>query len=182
MWNYDLNTKVLIQTKVLSVPWPQLNWDGLGRVGPESCGIHTGLPWMVKLSWTTCYFENSNWCLIDFFQAGSKKPFLIALTISAFSLCVIVIVCICMVRVWPRNYECRPSVFSCCLVVLKGAVSLCSSRTPAMIGCSFVVDREYFGEIGLLDPGMEVYGGENIELGMRVRTTANCYQSCWKWF
>ncbi|MBV94365.1 Polypeptide N-acetylgalactosaminyltransferase 9, partial [Eschrichtius robustus] len=40
-------------------------------------------------------------------------------------------------------------------------------RTPAMIGCSFVVDREYFGDIGLLDPGMEVYGGENIELGMR---------------
>lgn len=44
----------------------------------------------------------------------------------------------------------------------------CETRTPAMIGCSFVVDREYFGEIGLLDPGMEVYGGENIELGMRV--------------
>ncbi|KAM9118138.1 polypeptide N-acetylgalactosaminyltransferase 9 isoform 2-T2 [Pangshura tecta] len=41
-------------------------------------------------------------------------------------------------------------------------------KTPAMIGCSFVVNREYFGEIGLLDPGMEVYGGENIELGMRV--------------
>ncbi|KAI4568713.1 hypothetical protein MJG53_014331 [Ovis ammon polii x Ovis aries] len=41
-------------------------------------------------------------------------------------------------------------------------------RTPAMIGCSFVVDREYFGDIGLLDPGMEVYGGENIELGMRA--------------
>ncbi|PNI16037.1 LOW QUALITY PROTEIN: GALNT9 isoform 6, partial [Pan troglodytes] len=40
-------------------------------------------------------------------------------------------------------------------------------RTPAMIGCSFVVDREYFGDIGLLDPGMEVYGGENVELGMR---------------
>lgn len=42
-----------------------------------------------------------------------------------------------------------------------------------MIGCSFVVDREYFGQIGLLDPGMEVYGGENIELGMRVRREAN---------
>jgi hypothetical protein len=37
-----------------------------------------------------------------------------------------------------------------------------------MIGCSFVVDRGYFGDIGLLDPGMEVYGAENIELGMRV--------------
>ncbi|XP_008851962.1 polypeptide N-acetylgalactosaminyltransferase 9 isoform X3 [Nannospalax galili] len=44
-------------------------------------------------------------------------------------------------------------------------------RTPAMIGCSFVVDREYFGDIGLLDPGMEVYGAENIELGMRVRNS-----------
>ncbi|XP_060048684.1 polypeptide N-acetylgalactosaminyltransferase 9 isoform X2 [Erinaceus europaeus] len=41
-------------------------------------------------------------------------------------------------------------------------------RTPAMIGCSFMVDREYFRDIGLLDPGMEVYGAENIELGMRV--------------
>lgn len=40
-----------------------------------------------------------------------------------------------------------------------------------MIGCSFVVDRQYFGDIGLLDPGMEVYGGENIELGMRVSGT-----------
>ncbi|XP_016321017.1 putative polypeptide N-acetylgalactosaminyltransferase-like protein 3 [Sinocyclocheilus anshuiensis] len=41
-------------------------------------------------------------------------------------------------------------------------------RTPAMIGCSFVVNREYFGELGLLDAGMDVYGGENIELGIRV--------------
>lgn len=48
------------------------------------------------------------------------------------------------------------------------SLSLRPTRTPAMIGCSFVVDREYFGDIGLLDPGMEVYGGENIELGMRV--------------
>ncbi|KAG7480149.1 polypeptide N-acetylgalactosaminyltransferase 17 [Solea senegalensis] len=41
-------------------------------------------------------------------------------------------------------------------------------RTPAMIGCSFVVNRDYFGELGLLDSGMDVYGGENIELGIRV--------------
>lgn len=52
--------------------------------------------------------------------------------------------------------------------MFMSVLCLCSSRTPAMIGCSFVVDREYFGQIGLLDPGMEVYGGENIELGMRV--------------
>ncbi|XP_015193909.1 polypeptide N-acetylgalactosaminyltransferase 18 isoform X2 [Lepisosteus oculatus] len=40
-------------------------------------------------------------------------------------------------------------------------------RSPALIGC-FVVDRQYFEEIGLLDEGMEVYGGENVELGVRV--------------
>ncbi|XP_047658191.1 polypeptide N-acetylgalactosaminyltransferase 18a [Tachysurus fulvidraco] len=40
-------------------------------------------------------------------------------------------------------------------------------RSPALIGC-FVVDRRYFEEIGLLDEGMEVYGGENVELGIRV--------------
>ncbi|XP_023680315.1 polypeptide N-acetylgalactosaminyltransferase 18-like isoform X3 [Paramormyrops kingsleyae] len=40
-------------------------------------------------------------------------------------------------------------------------------RSPALIGC-FVVDREYFEEIGLLDEGMEVYGGENVELSVRV--------------
>ncbi|KAG8001806.1 Polypeptide N-acetylgalactosaminyltransferase 17 [Nibea albiflora] len=40
--------------------------------------------------------------------------------------------------------------------------------TPAMIGCSFVANRDYFGELGLLDSGMDVYGGENIELGIRV--------------
>ncbi|XP_049582871.1 polypeptide N-acetylgalactosaminyltransferase 17 isoform X2 [Syngnathus scovelli] len=40
--------------------------------------------------------------------------------------------------------------------------------SPAMIGCSFVVNRLFFGEIGLLDPGMDVYGGENIELGIKV--------------
>lgn len=44
------------------------------------------------------------------------------------------------------------------------------NRSPALIGC-FVVDREYFEEIGLLDEGMEVYGGENVELGIRVKHT-----------
>lgn len=30
------------------------------------------------------------------------------------------------------------------------------------------MDRKYFEEIGLLDEGMEIYGGENVELGIRV--------------
>lgn len=46
-----------------------------------------------------------------------------------------------------------------------------------MIGC-FVVDRLYFEEIGLLDEGMEVYGGENVELGIRVSNSAS---HSWSW-
>lgn len=33
-----------------------------------------------------------------------------------------------------------------------------------------VADRSFLGEIGSLDAGMEVYGGENVELGIRVRS------------
>uniref|UniRef100_A0A1A7Y766 Polypeptide N-acetylgalactosaminyltransferase n=1 Tax=Iconisemion striatum TaxID=60296 RepID=A0A1A7Y766_9TELE len=42
-------------------------------------------------------------------------------------------------------------------------------KSPSIMGI-MVVDRKYFGEIGLLDEGMEVYGGENVELGIRVWT------------
>lgn len=45
-----------------------------------------------------------------------------------------------------------------------------------MIGCSYVVNREYFGELGLLDAGMDVYGGENIELGIRVSVSPLSFQ------
>lgn len=40
-----------------------------------------------------------------------------------------------------------------------------------------MVDREYFEEIGLLDEGMEIYGGENVELGIRVSLFMNLDQS-----
>ncbi|XP_077452243.1 polypeptide N-acetylgalactosaminyltransferase 18-like [Stigmatopora argus] len=40
-------------------------------------------------------------------------------------------------------------------------------RSPALIGC-FVVERKYFEEIGLLDEGMDIYGGENVELSIRI--------------
>lgn len=32
-----------------------------------------------------------------------------------------------------------------------------------------VGDRKFLEEIGALDAGMTVYGGENVELGIRVR-------------
>lgn len=47
-----------------------------------------------------------------------------------------------------------------------------------MIGCSFVANRHFFGELGLLDPGMDVYGGENIELGIRVSVLKYLHVIC----
>ncbi|CAB1322923.1 unnamed protein product, partial [Coregonus sp. 'balchen'] len=40
-------------------------------------------------------------------------------------------------------------------------------KSPSIMGI-MVVDRKFLGEIGALDGGMKVYGGENVELGVRV--------------
>ena len=37
-----------------------------------------------------------------------------------------------------------------------------------MAGGLFTINREYFYEIGAYDPGMEVWGGENLEMSFRV--------------
>ncbi|XP_034529060.1 probable polypeptide N-acetylgalactosaminyltransferase 8 [Notolabrus celidotus] len=40
-------------------------------------------------------------------------------------------------------------------------------KSPSIMGI-VVADRKFFGEIGSLDGGMKIYGGENVELGIRV--------------
>ncbi|XP_061577317.1 probable polypeptide N-acetylgalactosaminyltransferase 8 [Cololabis saira] len=40
-------------------------------------------------------------------------------------------------------------------------------KSPSVMGI-FAADRAFLGEIGGLDGGMKVYGGENVELGIRV--------------
>ncbi|XP_054882336.1 probable polypeptide N-acetylgalactosaminyltransferase 8 isoform X2 [Poeciliopsis prolifica] len=40
-------------------------------------------------------------------------------------------------------------------------------KSPSVMGI-LVADRRFFGEIGSLDGGMKIYGGENVELGIRV--------------
>uniref|UniRef100_A0A669F8H0 Polypeptide N-acetylgalactosaminyltransferase n=1 Tax=Oreochromis niloticus TaxID=8128 RepID=A0A669F8H0_ORENI len=42
-------------------------------------------------------------------------------------------------------------------------------KSPSVMGI-MVADRKFLGEIGGLDEGMKVYGGENVELGIRVWT------------
>lgn len=41
-------------------------------------------------------------------------------------------------------------------------------RTPALIGCAIIVDREFFFEIGSFDMDMSIWGGENTELSLRT--------------
>lgn len=37
-----------------------------------------------------------------------------------------------------------------------------------MAGGLFAIERDYFFEIGLYDPGLEIWGGENFELSYKV--------------
>uniref|UniRef100_A0A4W3HRL7 Glycosyltransferase 2-like domain-containing protein n=1 Tax=Callorhinchus milii TaxID=7868 RepID=A0A4W3HRL7_CALMI len=68
---------------------------------------------------------------------------------------------------WPMNFGWKQIPSEILQISFRLTLKF-SFRCPVMAGGLFSIDKKYFYELGAYDPGLEVWGGENMELSFKV--------------
>ncbi|KAM4026068.1 polypeptide N-acetylgalactosaminyltransferase 5 [Anomaloglossus baeobatrachus] len=67
---------------------------------------------------------------------------------------------------WPMNFGWKPIPTED--LQKNNITEMDPIRCPVMAGGLFSIDRKYFYELGTYDPGLDVWGGENMEISFKV--------------
>ncbi|XP_056391776.1 polypeptide N-acetylgalactosaminyltransferase 5 [Hyla sarda] len=67
---------------------------------------------------------------------------------------------------WPMNFGWKPIPKE--VLQENNITDMDPIRCPVMAGGLFSIDRKYFYELGTYDPGLDVWGGENMEISFKV--------------